>query len=244
MIACVAQDPVAQDPVARDKVQLRRRLRLARTAALEPADEPARLLEVAAGAGLLDPQGRAGVVGAVTITAYVASPGEPDLGPLRAAVRAAGGRVLLPIPRPGRVLEWAEDDGTYAWAGSLPVQIPTTVSLGSGVRPLVDQGVHLVLAPALAVDRSGARMGQGGGFYDRVLAELAGLRAPEAPATGGARATVGPAASGGPAPPGLIDVLAVVHPDEVLPVGTIPREAHDILVAGALTARGLVRFRS
>ncbi|HEX6887152.1 MAG TPA: 5-formyltetrahydrofolate cyclo-ligase, partial [Candidatus Nanopelagicales bacterium] len=56
---------------------------------------------------------------------------------------------------------------------------------------------------------------QGGGYYDRLLAELAG--APAAPA-----------------------VVVVVHDDEVLPAGTVPREAHDVRVALALTPGGCI----
>jgi 5-formyltetrahydrofolate cyclo-ligase len=209
--------------VAGDKTQLRRRLRAQRASALAPSGEPASLLRVAADAGLLDPSGRPGEIGPVTITAYVASAGEPDLTPLRAAVRAAGGRVLLPIPRPGRRLDWAEDDGGYAWDGALPVQVPTGPALGCGARFLCEQGVRLALVPALAVDGSGTRLGQGGGFYDVVLAELAGITA---------RSSSG----------GGIAVLAVVHPSEVLESGVIPREPHDVTVAGALTAEGLLWF--
>jgi 5-formyltetrahydrofolate cyclo-ligase len=200
------------------KSELRRRIRSAR-AARGRSDDPQLLLDAARHAGLLDPEGRPGHVGAVTIAAYVASPGEPDPAAIREAVRAAGGRVLLPIPRSGRRLEWALDEGRYAMDATLPVQVPSGPVVGEGAACLVAHRVSLVLAPALAVDRTGARLGQGGGFYDTVLAELA--RAVEQDP---------------------IRVAAVVHDDEVLAGGQIPRDAHDVAVAEALTTSGVIRL--
>ena len=61
---------------------------------------------------------------------------------------------------------------------------------------------EVVVAPALAVDRSGNRLGQGGGSYDRALAR----RHPDA----------------------LIVVL--LHDGELLPVGAVPTDPHDVAV--------------
>lgn len=218
--------------MAPTKPELRRQVRDAR-AAIEGVREPERLLAVARGAGLLDPRGRPGHVGAVTIAAYIASPGEPDPAAVRSAVRAAGGRVLLPIPLPGRRLGWVLDDGRYAPDPALPVQVPVGAELGRGAACLIDQGVTLVLAPALAVDRSGARLGQGGGFYDALLAQLA-----QSSRIGDSGS---PAGHGGHPARGIA-VLAVVHDDEVLAPGSIPRDAHDAPVGAALTPTGIVRL--
>jgi len=185
-----------------------------------PTDEPQRMLAVLRAAGALDPRGRPGEVGAVTIAAYIASPGEPDTAAVRAAVRAAGGRVLLPVPLPGRDLGWVLDEGSYAPDPALPVRVPIGPELGRGAPCLIEQAATLVLAPALAVDRSGARLGQGGGFYDTLLAQLAQHVAAARP----------------------IGVLAVVHDDEVLAPGMIPRDAHDMPVGAALTPAGIVRL--
>ena len=206
-----------------DKRQLRASLRAARSALVDrvgadgAAAESALFLKAAVAAGLLSPDGRPGEIGPVTVTAYIASPGEPDPSKIRAAVVAAGGQVLLPIPRAGRIMDWALDDGGYAWSGPLPIQVPTGEVLGSGAACLLEQGVDLVLAPALAVDRSGSRLGQGGGFYDRLLGELA---------NSGAR----------------VRVLAMVRSSEVLPAGEVPRETHDVRVPGVLTPEGVVQF--
>jgi len=74
----------------------------------------------------------------------------------------------------------------------------------------------LVLVPALAVDRSGTRLGRGGGWYDRALGHLA---------------------------PGSV-VLAVVYPQEVWPAGALPRENHDQSVDGVLTWFGVELFEA
>ena len=206
-----------------DKRELRAAMRAARSALVGRmggdgmAAESEQLLRAALAAGVLSPDGRPGHIAPIAVTAYVASPGEPDPAGIRAAVRAAGGRVLLPVPRAGRVMDWALDDGSYAWAGPLPIQVPTGEAIGSGAACLREQGVDLVLAPALCVDRSGGRLGQGGGFYDRMLGELVALGAAAA-------------------------VLAVVRSTEVLPAGEVPREAHDVPVPGVLTPDGVIRF--
>lgn len=176
------------------------------------------LLHAATAAGLLDLQGRTGVVGPVTIAAYLASSQEPEVSAIRAAVRAAGGRVLLPIPRADRTLDWAEDDDRSVEVTRLRVLAPAGPTVGTGAACLTAAGVRVVLVPALAVDAAGARLGQGGGFYDVLLAELAATAA---------------------AP----EILAVVHDDEVLPAGAIPRDRHDVAVPAALTPGGIRRFR-
>lgn len=173
------------------------------------------LLATALAAGLLDPHGRAGVVGPVRVAAYIASPGEPDVGGIRRAVRAAGGAVLLPIPLRGRVLAWAPDDGRYADDPRLPVAIPRSDPVGTGAAALGAARIDLLLVPALAVDRAGLRLGQGGGYYDELLAQ------------------VGPGTT----------VLAVVHDEEVLQVGDIPAHPHDQSVPGVLTPTRVLWFR-
>jgi 5-formyltetrahydrofolate cyclo-ligase len=83
------------------------------------------------------------------------------------ALRAAGHEVLLPVvaDRTGP-LEWARFDGPDALAaGPFGLWEPTGRRLGTqAVRR-----ARLVLLPALAADRRGVRLGQGGGFYDRTL---------------------------------------------------------------------------
>ena len=142
----------AGEAKARLRAQLRER-RAARTDA-ERAAEGERLA------------GHAGALPAATVAAFVGTRTEPPTLPLLEALRAAGRRVLLPVLREDMDLEWAP----YEAVGALrPARLgllePTAASLGlDAVRE-----AELVLAPALAVDRAGRRLGQGGGSYDRAL---------------------------------------------------------------------------
>jgi 5-formyltetrahydrofolate cyclo-ligase len=70
---------------------------------------------------------------------------------------------------------------------------------------------RVIFTPALAVDHSGTRLGQGGGSYDRALAR----RHP------------------------LAVVVAIVN-DEEYAVQPLPRDAHDVRVDAVITpARGI-----
>jgi 5-formyltetrahydrofolate cyclo-ligase len=142
--------------IAEAKAALRRTLRERRAA----RDGAAR---ASAGARLAD---HAGALPARTVAAFVGTKTEPPTLPLLNALRARGRRVLLPVLRPDMDLEWAafgfEDALRPARLGLLE---PAGPSLGlEGVGE-----AELVLAPALAVDRAGRRLGQGGGSYDRAL---------------------------------------------------------------------------
>ena len=223
-------------PMADAKAELRSRIRAERAAARQApiaAAVAGGLLSTAHAAGLLAPGGRPGPSRPLTVAAYIASPGEPDVGPIRASVREAGGLVLLPIPASDGQLAWAMDDGHYRADERLPVQVPGAVPLGSGLPTLITLGVGLLLVPALAVDESGTRLGQGGGYYDRLLSGLTER------ATAAGRGST-PAGGGGSAPEML--VAAVVHDDELLPARAIPRAAHDQPVAAVLTPTRFVRL--
>jgi 5-formyltetrahydrofolate cyclo-ligase len=74
---------------------------------------------------------------------------------------------------------------------------------------------HLLLVPLLAFDKSGHRLGYGGGFYDRTLAALRSGDAPVIPAIG-----VGFSAQ---------------------EVEILPHESHDMRLDGVLTELGLTR---
>jgi 5-formyltetrahydrofolate cyclo-ligase len=117
----------------------------------------------AAGARLAE---HAAALGADTVAAFVGTRTEPPTLPLLGALRDRGGRVLLPVLRADMDLEWAAFTSERALRPArLGLLEPAGPSLGlEGVRDAT-----LVLAPALAVDRAGRRLGQGGGSYDRAL---------------------------------------------------------------------------
>ena len=105
-------------------------------------------------------------VGSV-VCAYVALPGEPPTEAVIEALLARGDAVFLPIA--GQGLTWVPAEVSRPWQawglrGSCPV---ASVDL-----PDVD----VILVPALAVDVTGRRLGQGGGYYDRFVPDHPGAR--------------------------------------------------------------------
>lgn len=146
------------------------------------------------------------------VTAYVSMPNEPATGPLRAALRAAGVHVLLPVVLPDGLLDWAEDTGHLRPANGPGGDEPIGPRLGPDAIGAVD----VVLLPALAVDTLGRRLGQGAGYYDRALPKAA----PGAPVIAVVNVT---------------EVLdAAVEP--------VPTERHDRPVDAVLTPRGCLRL--
>lgn len=108
---------------------------------------------------------------AATVAAYVSVGREPGTGPLLAALRAAGKRVILPVLLADNDLDWAtySDDRDLVSAARGLLE-PTTPRLGMEAVATAD----LVLVPALAVTRAGMRLGRGGGSYDRALIRATG----------------------------------------------------------------------
>ena len=221
--------------VAASKPDLRARVRAARSQGVgtsASADEAPACWQPR-GLPACSTPGAAGPPAPLAIAAYIAAPGEPDVAAIRAAVRSAGGVVLLPIPRADRTLDWALDDGRYRPEGRYPIEVPAGRVVGSGAAGLLAHGVRLVLVPALAVDRSGGRLGQGGGYYDRLLSELAALAKPAAPSRDGAA---------GPVSAADVLVVAVVRDEELLAEGAVPIEAHDQRLPAVLTPTTFLRF--
>lgn len=107
------------------------------------------------------------------VTGYAPMPGEPggaDLPEALAAALGGDGRLLLPILLPDRDLDWAEYAGPTCLAtNALGPREPVGPRLG----PAAVATAELLVVPALAVDRSGTRLGRGGGSYDRALARAA-----------------------------------------------------------------------
>ncbi|ROP38591.1 5-formyltetrahydrofolate cyclo-ligase [Saccharothrix texasensis] len=135
------------------KATLRTRLRAARRGAVLP-----RMVDE-----VLSAVAEFGVSPGETVCAYVASAVEPGSLAMVEALRAHGLRVLLPVVV-GDGLDWAAYDGRLR-AGAFGLREPEGALLGAEAVG----SAALVLVPALAVDRSGVRLGKGGGYYDRVL---------------------------------------------------------------------------
>lgn len=100
------------------------------------------------------------------VACYVSRPGEPDTALLRQALQAAGARVVVPVVS-GTELTWALDDPMAEWTVN-EFGIPEPESAPIDAEPAV------FVIPALAIDASGNRLGQGGGYYDRALAHVDG----------------------------------------------------------------------
>jgi 5-formyltetrahydrofolate cyclo-ligase len=146
---------------------------------------------------------------ASVVAAYAVVGGEPDTRPLLAALLGRGVRVLLPVQRDDGDLDWATYDGPDALtAGPHGIAEPSSARLGRDAIATAS----VVAVPALAVDRAGRRLGQGGGFYDRAL-----RRADPAALT-----------------------VAVVYDDELLDV--VPADPHDRAIGAAVTPSGVWRF--
>ncbi|WP_367132564.1 5-formyltetrahydrofolate cyclo-ligase [Saccharothrix sp. HUAS TT1] len=135
------------------KTTLRARLRAARRSGAVPPMSTEVLIAVAA----------FGVAAGQTVCAYLASRWEPGSSEMVEALRSHGLRVLLPVVV-GDGLDWAEHDGRLR-PGPFGLSEPAGPLLGAAAIG----SAALVLAPALAVDHAGVRLGQGGGYYDRAL---------------------------------------------------------------------------
>jgi len=102
--------------------------------------------------------------GARVVALYRALPSECGTASLAAALQAAGKEICYPVVVPGaRCLEFRRAAGVFV-SGALGIEEPT----GS---PVALSDIDLVVAPAVAVDARGVRLGRGKGHYDATLAE-------------------------------------------------------------------------
>ena len=141
------------------------------------------------------------------VAVYVSTETEPNTENLRADLRAKGVTVLIPRVA-GESLEWCVDDERFPLTESRwGIAEPSGPAVGIGAAPLAMASA--VVVPALAIDASGFRLGQGGGFYDRTLGEL--------------DSTVRPL------------LIGLVHDDEF--IDATPRETHDFQVDVIVTEK-------
>jgi len=149
--------------LAGDKAEMRRRL-LASRRAMTPAELAASGRSIRDAVLDLPETQMAG-----TVAAYWSIGAEPDTHGLLFGLWKRGSYVLLPLLQPDGDLDWASYEGPDSLRpGPRGLLEPTEPARGVGAVCSAD----LVLVPALAVDRSGLRLGRGGGSYDRALARV------------------------------------------------------------------------
>lgn len=180
--------------VSDEKVALRERMRRARR------QIPASVLATSAADLTRHVLAAPAVAVAGCVAAYVPVGSEPGSVELVDALRTDERIVLLPVVRSDGELDWAAYDGSLR-AGPLGLREPAGELLG----PDALSRAQVVLAPALAVDRRGNRLGRGAGYFDRALARVR----PTAP------------------------VAALLHDGELVDV--VPVEDHDRPVTVAVT---------
>jgi 5-formyltetrahydrofolate cyclo-ligase len=148
-----------------------------------------------------------------TIAAYVSVGTEPDTRALLFALWKRGSYVVLPVLQPDGDLDWASYEGPESLkAGPRGLLEPAEPRRGVTAITSAD----LVLVPALAADRSGTRLGRGGGSYDRALARVGAA----------------------------IPTIALLYDGELLPAGQVPAGPLDQPVrAVALPGQGISRLR-
>ena len=186
--------------VAHDKTALRRQLRAQRRSLAPQRDQGADADAIATAAGMLvdtiTRSSRAGEHpaedGQLCVAIYRSLPTEPPTRALAEMLHKRSVRVIVPETLPDFDLEWHEllADGS------------------EGPRLGLDgiSGARLILTPALSVDHTGTRLGQGGGCYDRALAR----RRPDAA------------------------IVAIVN-DQELTGSPLPFDAHDVRVDAVIT---------
>ncbi|WP_460356398.1 5-formyltetrahydrofolate cyclo-ligase [Mycobacterium sp. ZZG] len=147
-----------------------------------------------------------------TVCAYLPVGSEPGSAAMVDDLVRRDCTVLLPVAREDGdgtplPLRWGRHTPGALVAAPFGLQEPPPPWLPAGEM----RSATVVLVPALAVDRSGARLGRGAGYYDRTLTL---------------------------AEPGVL-LVAVVRDDEL--VDRLPSEPHDVRMTHALTPRqGLV----
>lgn len=174
---------------AATKSQWRSRLLGARRALSAQQQEQARAAIRASVLSRVDAAASAGAAWQ-RVFAFEATATEPGSARMLHDLADRGVSVFVPRIRPDHDLDWLR------WPGSTSVGRDAVASASA------------LLVPALAVDRTGIRLGRGGGYYDRVLARVAGA----------------------------VPVIALLHRGEL--VEQLPHDPWDARVSAAVTPDG------
>jgi len=131
---------------------------------------------------------------------------------LNEKIALLGKELLLPRTNPQGEITWIK------WHPDIEFeQDKKRKKLLQPIGEAFDGSLDVVILPALRVDRSGVRLGQGGGSYDRALAHGALIQSAWK--------------------------VALLH-DEELSSESLPREDHDVLVDAVALPEILVRFKT
>ena len=143
-----------------------------------------------------------------TAALYLPLGSEIDTGPLAAELARRGLALALP-----RVDAIDSPMSFRAWSPGDPV-VPDMQGCAAPLASAPQIEPDLIFVPLVAFDAGGGRLGQGGGYYDRTLAALAGKRP-------------------------VVIGLAFAGQE----VERIPRDPHDQKLDGILTERGYMPAR-
>lgn len=146
------------------------------------------------------------------VAAYVSVGREPGTRHLLDVLVERGVLVLLPVVLADRSLDWALYDRVD---GLEPARLDLLEPSGPRLGVDAIARADVVLAPALAVDRSGHRLGRGGGYYDLALTRVR---------------------------PGTC-ITALLHDGELLPPRQhVPTATHDVAVHAVAQPIGHTRL--
>lgn len=147
-----------------------------------------------------------------SVTCFLSYGSEPPTAALLERLDEAGYLVHVPICEPARRLSWTRWFPGVAMNRSAVGPIDEPVGERRGAEMMAD--VDVIMVPAQAVDEHGDRLGQGGGYYDRFIAELPG--------------------------PGLRpQLISIVFDHEFLAPGSFPVELFDQRVDAVVTPAGV-----